>query len=71
MTNSSEKKTAVAPRPTPTEAQPAPADIHTVTEGESLDDIATTHDTSTAALQRINGIKRADLIWPGMPLRTR
>jgi LysM repeat protein len=71
MANQTEKQTATAARPTAPEAQDAPTDVHTVAKGETLDQIAAKHDVDAAHLQRINAIKRPDLIWPGQKLKTR
>lgn len=75
---SSTKQTATAARPTPAEQtaeKPEQAEAtdaeHAVAEGESLDDIAEKTGVPVAHLQRLNGIKRPDLIWPGMRLRLR
>ena len=70
MSKQSTKQTATAKRPTAPEAQDAPTDVHTVADGETLEQIAEKHDTDPASLQRVNGIKRPDLIWPGMKIRT-
>ncbi|WP_307221840.1 LysM peptidoglycan-binding domain-containing protein [Microbacterium arborescens] len=67
----STKQTATANRP------PSPGDrgadhgndTHEVKEGETLDDIARTHKVEPRTVQRLNGIKRPDLIWPGMVIR--
>lgn len=70
--------TATAPQPAPPEAQTeapeqaeAPAGSHTVAKGETLDDIAEKTGVPAVYLQRLNAIKRPDLIWPGMMLRTK
>lgn len=74
----STKQTATAARPTPPESQdvehaekqPAASESeHVVAEGESLDDIAEKTGLSAAELQRLNAIKRPELVWPGMRLR--
>lgn len=74
----STKQTATAARPTPTEQtaekpeQAEAADTeHTVAKGESLDDIAEATGVPAAQLQRLNAIKRPELLWPGMTLRTK
>lgn len=66
MADQSEKQTAVAARPTPTEAKAKPT--HEVAEGETLDAIAKQHKTTVAQLQKRNAIHDPDLIWPGMTL---
>jgi LysM repeat protein len=72
----STKQTATAARPTPAEQtteKPEQAEAtdteHTVAKGESLDDIAEKTGVPAAHLQRLNAIKRPELIWPGMTLR--
>lgn len=72
----STKRTATAARPTPAEQtaeKPEQAEAsdaeHTVAKGESLDDIAEKTGVPAAHLQRLNAIKRPELIWPGMNLR--
>ncbi|MFD6699697.1 MULTISPECIES: LysM peptidoglycan-binding domain-containing protein [unclassified Microbacterium] len=65
------KQTATAARPTAPEDQAGADDgVHVVEEGETLDAIAESTGVSAARLQRLNGIKRPDLIWSGMTLRT-
>lgn len=72
----STKQTATAARPTPAEqttgkpeqAEAADAE-HTVAKGESLADVAEKTGVPAAQLQRLNAIKRPDLVWPGMTLR--
>ncbi len=70
MGTQDEKKTATAKRPTPPEAKPTPDHLHEVKDGDTLDDIAKKAKTTPEDLQRLNGIKRPDLIWPGMQIRT-
>lgn len=70
MSKQTEKRTATAARPKAPETQDAPTNVHTVADGDTLDKIAEKHDTDAARLQRLNGIKRPDLIWPGMKIRT-
>lgn len=66
------KKTAVAPRPTPTEDSiPPGSEAHTVTEGDTLEGIADQHGVDVRTLQRVNGIKHPALIWPGMTVKLR
>lgn len=73
----STKQTATAARPTPAEqtaekpeqAEGADAE-HIVADGETLEKIADKIGVSAPQLQRLNAIKRPDLIWPGMILRT-
>jgi LysM repeat protein len=68
----STKKTAVANRPPSTEDRDSPDsgnETHEVKDGESLEDIASAYKVEPATLQRLNGVKRPDLIWPGMTLR--
>ncbi|AQY02050.1 LysM peptidoglycan-binding domain-containing protein [Microbacterium foliorum] len=74
----STKQTATAARPTPAEQtveKPEQAEAsdaeHTVAKGERLDDVAERTGVPIAQLQRLNAIKRPELIWPGMVLRTR
>lgn len=74
----STRQTATAARPTPPEEtaeKPEQAETsdaeHTVAKGESLDDIAEKTGVPAAHLQRLNAIKRPELIWPGMRLRLR
>ncbi|WP_029258957.1 MULTISPECIES: LysM peptidoglycan-binding domain-containing protein [unclassified Microbacterium] len=71
------KQTATAARPTPAEQtveKPEQAEAsdaeHTVAKGETLDDIAEKTGVSVARLKRLNAIKRPELIWSGMKLRT-
>lgn len=65
----STKRTATAARPeAPENRTPAEA-AHEVKDGESLEDIADKLKVEPVALQRLNGIKRPELIWPGMVLR--
>jgi LysM repeat protein len=73
----SNKQTATASRPTPAEQtaekpeQAGESDAeHTVAKGESLDDVAEKTGVPVGQLQRLNAIKRPELIWPGMTLRT-
>lgn len=77
-TRNSLKQTATAARPTPPEETteaPDPSETresdHVVADGESLDDIAEKTGVPVAHLQRLNAIKRPELIWPGMTLRTK
>ncbi|MHC9046722.1 LysM peptidoglycan-binding domain-containing protein [Microbacterium saperdae] len=72
------KQTATVPQPPAPEAQTdvpeqteAPAGSHTAAKGETLDDIAEKTGVPAAYLQRLNAIKRPDLIWPGMTLCTK
>jgi len=74
----STKQTATAVRPTPAEQaaeKPEQAEAtdaeHTVAKGETLDDIAEKTGVPAAHLQRLNAIKRPELVWPGMRLRLR
>lgn len=73
----STKQAATAARPTPAEQtteKPEQTEAtdseHTVAKGESLDDIADTTGVPVAQLRRLNAIKRPEVIWPGMTLRT-
>lgn len=67
----STKQTATANRPPSPEDRGADHgnETHEVKEGETLDDIASAHKVETRTVQRLNGIKRPDLIWPGMVIR--
>lgn len=73
----STKQTATAARPTPAEqtadkpehAEGSDAE-HIVADGETLEEIADKTGVTAPQLQRLNAIKRPDLIWPGMRLRT-
>jgi len=62
-----------APAPGRRRRDDAPTDgeTHKVKKGETLEEIAEAHKTTAAELQRVNGIKRPELIWPGMELRFR
>ncbi len=65
------KQTATANRP------PAPEDrgydhgneTHEVKAGETLDGIADHYKVEPRTVQRLNGIKQPELIWPGMTIR--
>lgn len=67
----STKQTATANRPPSPEHRGADRgnETHEVKEGETLDDIASVHQVEPRTVQRLNGIKRPDLIWPGMVIR--
>lgn len=58
-----------APRPAAAAPRPAAAGTYTVRSGDSLGAIAARHRTSVAALQRANGIRNPNLIYPGQKLR--
>lgn len=64
----STKQTATANQPPSPEDRGADHgnETHKVKEGETLDGIASTHEVEPRTVQRLNGIKRPDLIWPGM-----
>ncbi|MDF2991888.1 MAG: LysM domain [Microbacterium sp.] len=66
------KQTAVANRPPSTEDRDSPDsgnETHEVKDGESLEDIASHYKVEPATIQRLNSVKRPDLIWAGMTLR--
>lgn len=65
MATSRTKKTAVAPRPAAPENRER---TYEVKDGDTLQKIADKHDTTVARLQQRNGIKRPELIWPGMTI---
>lgn len=62
-------KQAPAPGAERPEGAPEPEPTHTVAKGETLEKIAEKLKTTPAELQRVNAIKRPELIWPGMELR--
>lgn len=64
-------KQAPAPGAERPEGAPEPEPTHTVAKGETLEKIAEKLKTTPAELQRVNAIKRPELIWPGMELRLR
>lgn len=76
-TRNSLKQEATALRPEPAEQSTPPVEahleasdgIHVVQDGETLDEIAGALDVPSSYLQRLNAIKRPELIWPGMNLR--
>ena len=72
----STKQTATAARPTPAEQtaeKPEQAEAsdaeHVVADGETLEEIADKAGVPAPQLQRLNAIKRPELIWPGMSIR--
>ncbi|WP_102191510.1 LysM peptidoglycan-binding domain-containing protein [Microbacterium aurantiacum] len=78
-TRNSLKQEATAERPESPEESTAPAEahleasdgFHVVQDGETLNEIAGAFDVPVSYLQRLNAIKRPELVWPGMPLRVR
>lgn len=59
---------APAPQPSPTPA-PAPSNTYTVRAGDNLSSIAARFGTTWQHLQAINGLRDANLIFPGQVLK--
>ena len=57
------------PAPTPAPAQAASGATYTVVSGDNLTKIAKAHGTTVASLTKLNGIKNANLIFPGQVLK--
>ena len=57
------------PASTPAPAQAAPGATYTVVSGDNLTKIAKAHGTTVASLTKLNGIKNANLIFPGQVLK--